>query len=246
LSLLAAAVAAGLVVGVGVVAAWPAGTGAGQVAGTPFLRLPEYPLLDLGEGRPGQQLEGTFTLANDGPAPLTFRTWRSCDCLRITPGEGVVEPGHQVRVGVALELARKGKDEAVLVRVTTNDPARPTADLRVVARCPAAFSASPASLQFGRADPAERPRQLVLLKPLVPLATTPRAAVSGPHLSAALHPAPTANEYVLEVVLTAPPPGPGAGWVHVFVEEVPGLEVWIPVTIEPPDSQNRRTTRPAS
>ena len=111
----------------------------------PRLGLPAHPL-DLGRGRPGQVVDGSFQLTNRGDAPLRFQLSASCGCTDLSPRAGTIAPGESTIINVGIRLQEMGTERQVRVSVGTNEPDSPAAGYVVFAACPAPMTAPPALL----------------------------------------------------------------------------------------------------
>jgi hypothetical protein len=105
--------------------------------------------MHLGEGKPGDLLDGTFMIRNIGSKPLTFQLKAGCRCAWVTPAEGSVEPGGEQAIHVGVRLRKKGQDENSSIWITSNDVDAQTVGYPISARCPKGFLVEPAALHFG-------------------------------------------------------------------------------------------------
>ncbi len=114
-------------------------------------RLEKWPsaAVDLGDGKPGEVLTGTFRLRNVGTEPLTFHIAASCACAQLQPRAGTVAPGNAVEVLAGVRLRLEGSREHVRLQIATNDPQEPVAEYALHARCPAPFEVTPQAVDFG-------------------------------------------------------------------------------------------------
>jgi len=121
----------------------------------PRMIVPEG-LIDLGDGAPGEVLNGTFKIENGGSADLEFKCERSCGCTRLDPGRGTLAPGEAALIKVGVKLWEYSNSErAVRVTLKSNDLDNPSSQFLVVARSRASVDVSPSALSFGRLDPQE-------------------------------------------------------------------------------------------
>jgi hypothetical protein len=114
---------------------------------SPRLDLGTTPSIDLGEGKPGEILTGTFLLGNSGGAPLTFKLLSGCACSQLDPSEGEVQPGEYRRIKVGVRLRGEGQDEHVRIHIETGTSN--TADFWAHAHCPAVLVVTPQAVDFG-------------------------------------------------------------------------------------------------
>jgi hypothetical protein len=103
----------------------------------------------LGEGKPGDTLEGDFNIQNAGSQPLTFQLKVGCVCASLNPSEGLIQPAQSQEIKVTLRLRKKGQNETFSIWITTNDPNLEMATYPVSAKCPKGFFADPGHLDFG-------------------------------------------------------------------------------------------------
>jgi hypothetical protein len=139
----------------------------------PVLECPAS--LDLGERYLGEIAVGRFQVRNSGRSELKLEGFRAtCSCAgveREIEGEFFriqevqIRPGEQVELVARVAVgARPGERQTVLVVFTTNDPARPTANLEVtVPRVKDLIHAEPAAVLFGTLPVAGQARQIVNL-----------------------------------------------------------------------------------
>jgi hypothetical protein len=125
--------------------------------------------LDLGEGRPGQQLEGAFTVTNEGTQPLKFKISASRGCSFVRPMGGTLPPGASRAIRVGLRLpATVGSEKNTQVVVESNDPRQPRVSLLASAGAPAPWELSEPQMNFGyvlRRELAHPPRREVIVRP---------------------------------------------------------------------------------
>jgi hypothetical protein len=117
---------------------------------SPSIRLPEPSVLDLGRGKPGEVISGTFALENTGGGDLDYQIEASCGCSSLTPQAGRIAPGRSQEVRVGVRLGTEGEKRSVKLVVRSNDPTRPTGAIEVTTECPAPAIATPNRVDFGR------------------------------------------------------------------------------------------------
>ncbi len=116
----------------------------------PKLVIPGEPTV-IGKGRPGAKVMGYFAIKNRGTANLKFTLRPSCGCSDMSPRDGVIEPGGEAKVRIAITLGPgDGFDKNVRVLIDSNDPTRPETSCEVIARCPKVLSIEPRRLDFGQ------------------------------------------------------------------------------------------------
>lgn len=131
-----------VVLGYGVIRAF-------AVARGPALVLPRYPV-SLGDGKPGQTLNGYFDLFNAGDEPLTFKLTPGCNCSSLSPREGSIPAGESQRVAIGIKLGGVyGASKSVIVTINSNDVSQPETSYHVTADCPLPFNVTPRSVDFG-------------------------------------------------------------------------------------------------
>lgn len=153
----------------------------------PRLEMPEFDTTDLGEGKVGQVLTGTFSFRNWGSAPLDFKLQTTCACSELSPMEGRLQPGETQLIRAGIRLRYRGRREVAAIHVHTNDPDFPTAVHTVFARNVVPFVVSPAAVDFGTVADDGKPRtaSLRVLGPEgqpLPAHVTVSAASDSPHL----------------------------------------------------------------
>jgi hypothetical protein len=213
-------------------------------ANGPRLTLDQYRALDLGEGKPGQILTGTFNLWNTGSQPLEFHLRAGCACSQLEPAEGQIRPGQLQEIQVGIRLRSEGQDENVQILIQTNDPVTPSAEYYIRAACPAPFQISPPAVDFGNVPEGTSPSTTIrVLDPNGnPMKPSPafRATSSSPTIIVSRSSAPS-EELSIVVKLEGPVPrGPFSAHLHLTLTEAYSLEVPVrahirgPVTIAPP------------
>jgi hypothetical protein len=80
----------------------------GAVAGRAASKAPRLALstaqLDLGEGKPSEELRGVLELANTGQETLEFQLSATCGCSKLAPQKGQLAPGERQEIEIALKL----------------------------------------------------------------------------------------------------------------------------------------------
>jgi hypothetical protein len=141
---------------------------------------------DLGQGKPGEVLEGTLRLRNIGSELLLFEFDPNCGCTHIRPSQGEIEPGEALEVHVGIRL-RKGRNERVHVSIQTKDPKKPFAEHTFVAACPAPILIAPSAIDLGDvAQGTSRTSTFQIFDPQgkpFPSRLSVVAETSSPHLS---------------------------------------------------------------
>ena len=117
----------------------------------------------------GQQLEGAFTVTNEGTQPLEFKISASCGCSFVRPMGGTLSPGASRAIRVGLRLpATVGSEKNTQVVVESNDPRQPRVSLLATARAPAPWEVSETQINFGyvlRRELAHPPRRVLFVRP---------------------------------------------------------------------------------
>ena len=111
---------------------------------------------DFGMVEPLQTHEHTFEIRNRGTAPLTLaQHGTTCKCLDIVSVTAVVPPGGIGKVVVAWHA--KAAQDVFVQRATikTNDPRRPTLDLKVLGQALLLVATDPPQLIASRIKPGE-------------------------------------------------------------------------------------------
>jgi hypothetical protein len=105
----------------------------------------------LGEGAPGDVIEGIIRVVNEGRAPLTISALESsCDCTVVSPeAPFTVAPRSAQDLRVGVHLRYEGERRSAVLRVVSDDPSEPQLTLRVGAAAPKVFIVSPPSIDFG-------------------------------------------------------------------------------------------------
>jgi hypothetical protein len=82
--------------------------------------------LDLGQGRPGEQLEGSFTVSDRGSEPLEFKLSASCGCAFVRPMAGTLAPARSQTVTLGIRLpATINSEKHAQILIHSNDPRQP-------------------------------------------------------------------------------------------------------------------------
>ncbi|QDT99534.1 Ig-like domain-containing protein [Gimesia aquarii] len=103
--------------------------------------------LDLGNGKPGEEMQGELVFENTGSKPLEYNIVTSCGCTSLTPRKGTLDIGESQTANVVLKLPEYAKSEkAVRIIVHSNDPDQPEVNCSARARCPAPFQLRPESI----------------------------------------------------------------------------------------------------
>jgi hypothetical protein len=157
-----------VVAAAGVAAAWWAypRPAAGPVAGGPRVRCPER--IDAGSAEVGQTVEAVLPVGNAGPAPLTLSELSTdCSCLGafLLPDQHplahaashTIPPGGEARVLFRLRVSgAHGARTDRVVRFRTDDPDRPSVEVRIDYVPLARYFPDPIHLRFDPTDP-DRP-----------------------------------------------------------------------------------------
>jgi Protein of unknown function (DUF1573) len=114
------------------------------------------PVIDLGDGEPGQLLQGSIKLENTGSSLLTFTAQRSCGCTSLDPNRGTIASGGHAEIKVGVRLPEySNSSRSVYVKITTNDPSMPDRQCTLLARSRASVDVSPGALYFGELNASE-------------------------------------------------------------------------------------------
>jgi hypothetical protein len=128
----------------------------GTLAG-PRLGMPPYPL-DLGRGKSGQIVDGSFELRNLGASPLSFKLAPSCGCSDLSPRTGSIPAGETLDIHVGIRLQDEGAEKDVSIAVESNDPLATNERFLVRAFCAAPLMIAPRSIDFGAVARGSSPR----------------------------------------------------------------------------------------
>ncbi|HUY34421.1 MAG TPA: DUF1573 domain-containing protein [Pirellulales bacterium] len=124
---------------------------------TPRLELSTQ-RLDLGDGKPNEELHGELVVTNRFAEPLDFSVTTTCGCMKPKPVKGSIEPGGRQTIELGIKLpghANSEKNATATIHTTTQRPDDPLPEAMtcaVLARCPAPFNISPAYVDFGTAS----------------------------------------------------------------------------------------------
>ena len=125
--------------------------------------------LDLGEGRPGEQLEGSFTVSNRGSEPLEFKLSASCGCAFVRPMAGTLAPAQSQTITLGIRLpATINSEKSAQILIRSNDPHQPQVGCTATARAPAPWEVSPTHVNFGyvlHEELRRRPRRRLVVRP---------------------------------------------------------------------------------
>jgi HYDIN/CFA65/VesB-like, Ig-like domain len=120
--------------------------------------------LELGEGKPGEQVDGKFSIRNPtrDDAPYTLRA--SCGCTSLTPHEGVLRAGDAQAVHISVVLPDHVDSER-RVAIVLDSNGQPLARCIATAKCPAPFRVTPKRIEFGRLKPSDCRERSVRISP---------------------------------------------------------------------------------
>ena len=124
------------------------------------------PSHDFGAVEQGATVAYTYTLRNDGDAPLRIEHLKSsCGCTVAVASERDVPPKQVGRVTVTLDTARITGRTTKVATVYTNDPDAPAVGLALTGQVLADLVVSPTPLYLGRVRRGERVEHEVLIAP---------------------------------------------------------------------------------
>lgn len=141
------------------------------VAGAPLLLYADT--VDLGERERGEIAVGRLRVTNGGSGKLILKDFRtSCSCAGVereesgkyVPIQSVqLAPGEQVELTARVAIgARPGERQWVQVHFNTNDPARPTVTIDLIApRVKGGIFSQPAAVVFGTVPVRGRARSVI-------------------------------------------------------------------------------------
>jgi hypothetical protein len=109
--------------------------------------------LDLGKGKSGELLSGTFAIRNMGTRPLEYDIAASCSCSFLDPCRGTVPPMDSAEIRVGIRIPEDVEQKVVNLQISSNDPTRPTTAYSVRAQRLTEYVVSPPYLNFGRINP---------------------------------------------------------------------------------------------
>jgi len=125
-----------------------------MAASTPRIELSTQ-RLDLGDGKPNEELRGELVVTNRFAESLDFSVTTTCGCMKPKPVNGSIEPGGRQTIELGIKLpghANSEKNAMATIHTTTqrpHDPLPEAVSCAVLARCPAPFGVSPAYVDFG-------------------------------------------------------------------------------------------------
>jgi hypothetical protein len=156
---------AGMVLGLG---ALLFGALADDALGVPVIHV-ENPIVDLGEIKEGADAEHTFKIENRGDEALEIKSLKSsCGCTVVgglRPEQKIIPPGESIDIPV--KFKSKGKAGKVINRVTikSNDPKKPTMDVRMTVTVDVLYICSPKLLYIQRGRRGETAPRFVTILP---------------------------------------------------------------------------------
>jgi len=188
-------------------------------AGAPRIAVDET-TLDFGELDQGMESNRVVTVRNTGTAPLRILDVLStCACAVALPDAREIPPGGAARMEVNFLSATVPGRVSKHVTICSNDPARPSLDIQVLANVHPMFALSPPGLELGEIERGKRTTRTVTLRETKGRPFTVRGLVcSPPELTAEVYPpvGSTSVVYRLEVTLNARrQPGPMFGTLLV-------------------------------
>jgi hypothetical protein len=213
--------------------------------GAPRLELPAF-ALDLGAGRLGEVVTGSFPIRNPGSGLLQYAIQPSCSCGKIAPARGTVPPGRVQDVRVEVRLKEHGR-KPITLTIQTNDPRNPSASYGMFVTCIPPLRISPESVNFGRVRKGTGPRASVEVasssgKPLSPGTALEARSTNSYVTVSAERPGSGPARLVLAVSPDAPE-GYHAGTVIVGTSDEEEMEVPFSVEIGPAIQVVPRTIR---
>lgn len=110
----------------------------------------EKEFFDLGNGSPGEELDGQILIKNLGGKDLEYEVAASCGCTSLNPRKGVLRIGQSQVIDMSLKLPdHSNSEKSVRVIIQSNDPDRERVTCIVKAHCPAPFVVAPSHLTYG-------------------------------------------------------------------------------------------------
>ncbi|QDT98979.1 Ig-like domain-containing protein [Gimesia aquarii] len=100
--------------------------------------------INLGNGKPGQEMKGSFDIINSGFAPLEYSIRASCGCTSLSPHMGVIDSSETKKINLSIKLPEYSNSEkGVRITITSNDPNSPEVSCFAIAKCPTPFNVTP-------------------------------------------------------------------------------------------------------
>lgn len=140
-----------------------------------------------------------FAFRNDGPRALRFVSLQpSCDCTTAAASKAVFAPGEAGVVSVEFTVgSRLGRQEK-FVTVTTDDPAEPPVNLKLVIDIPEPVAISARQLFWAKDAPAEA-QAIVITVANPEKSTVTSAECADERFTTTVEPGPTKGSYHLIV-----------------------------------------------
>jgi hypothetical protein len=156
------------------------------------------------------------TVRNTGTAPLRILdVIFTCACAAALPNAREIPPGGEMQVQLTFLSATVSGPVSKQVTICSNDPERPSLDIKVLANVHPMFALSPPGLELGEIERGKSTTRTVTLRETKGRPFTIKGLVcSPPELTVAVHPpvGSTSVTYRLEVTLSARrQPGPMFG-----------------------------------
>ncbi|MCX7826250.1 MAG: DUF1573 domain-containing protein [Verrucomicrobiae bacterium] len=201
-------------------AATPNGFG----AGAPRIAV-DTATLDFGEMDQGMESNRVVTVRNTGTAPLRIlEVISTCACAAALPGAHEIPPGGEMRVQLTFLSATVSGPVSKQVTLRSNDPERPSLDIKVLANVRPMFALNPPGLELGEIERGKNTTRTVTLRETKGRPFTVKGLVcSPPELTAEIQPpvGSTSATYRLQVTLSARrQPGPIFGMLLVQTDRM--------------------------
>mgnify|MGYP001449174690 CR=1 FL=1 len=186
--------------------------------------------VDLGLGKSGELLTGSFELRNIGSEPLEFAVVPSCSCgsLLIAPLSGTIPPaGHrQLHVEIKADDAGPSKSEKAFA-IKTNDSRNVATRCSIIAGLRPLVRPWPKTIEFGEIFNSDLPRALLILSLDASLVEPGAVQASSQHPAVHLR---RVNAHQLEVSLN---PGSAYGDIYSSIDlsaaSQPNVTLEVPV-----------------
>ena len=209
---------------------WLAVMPAGAVNGPRIACL--QPECRFGTAADSQALEHTFSIINDGEAPLQIGNIRGCCGATIAMPDRTIPPGSNSALKVSLSLRGRRGEMRKSIYVGSNDPRQPYYQLRFLGTVTAPVYVEPASVDFGMLDQQAATSAFVRVVSASNLSLRVTNAVSGTALFSTYVDVEVGRGAWRIGIQTVPPLPMGVtrGMVTVLTDNRQYAKVEIPVT----------------
>jgi len=189
------------------------------------------PVYDFGKVDNAGTADHTFTIWNEGDAPLTITKVRACCGAKTTLGSKTISPGTNTTVAVKLSLRRRRGALRKSIYVVSNDPVRPRLQLRIQGQVVAQLDVRPGHVNFGAVSTNSVMRKEVLVTSQLAGNLRVTNVTSSVACFSADFEMTATNSYRIAISTVPPfPEGTTRGQIEAFTDSEKYPSIRIPVT----------------